>query len=153
MEATLKRLGDTYYNNYSSYLDKVEVDRNARTVTFTASIQTRTEVVQANGETITYRNPIDGTYANGASVSNPSGSATIKPVDGVDASDNSLIWGDATNETSPYQLTLISSSGITAEQLNYLNHNTLVVGDRSISFKDLGISVNESRQSIGKKNR
>ncbi len=76
------------------HIDKVDVDETAKTVTLTASLDTYSYSVEANGTTSTYyaKNGT-GEYKNNWKVQNPAGKETIGQVDGQDTANNQPVYG------------------------------------------------------------
>lgn len=76
------------------YIDKVDVDETAKTITLTADLEDYTHTVVANGST-SYHTAPNGTGegANGWKVENPRGVETLEEVDGSGITNNRPVYG------------------------------------------------------------
>lgn len=78
----------------SSGIDKVTVDETTKTVTLTASLDSYTYSVEANGTTSRYTvSNGTGEYKNNWVVQNPTGKETLKQVDGNGTANNQPVYG------------------------------------------------------------
>lgn len=129
----------------SADVSAVTVDKDARTVTLTAALKPLSEVIQADGKTLTsVAKDGDGETINGTLVNNPMGTQSIKQMDGSGASNNQIQRSNVF--TGYFDL---GWSALTQDNVDNLKENTLRVYNTDITFTTGTASGNQVKISVG----
>lgn len=144
-----------FINNVSTsssstyYPASIELDRDARTVTITASLQTLDAgTFEADGMTLPNQAPKgNGAWANGQVIaSTPAGSTSLNQVDGEGIKNNPVTY--STTATASISLSQIGSTLNGA--VNDLKENKLTIAGVTIKLADLTLTSSMTKEDFGK---
>lgn len=131
----------------------VVIDKDARTMTMTARLGVKDDgsfmaLIKGNLELVqNFDSQGSGSWKNGAiAAQNVAGTSSLEQVDGEGANNNLVTYSD--DSTASLSLANVSST-LTADDVKYMQRNTLSVGNYTIKLSDLNPYVGMTQDTFG----